>query len=685
VKSHSARAATLAGLLPFGVLAAGLPSDGPITLDALTVTGEDAGLAGEPRSATEGVVLPEQIEQRPVSRPAELLEFVPGLIATQHSGEGKANQYFLRGFNLDHGTDFAIEVAGMPVNMRSHAHGQGYADINFLIPELVDILEYRKGIAYAEVGDFSAAGSAEFIYVDYLRPTVELKVGENGYRRTFAGGSTEMAGGELLLAGAFTSYDGPWELEQDLRKTNAVAKFSRSSAGGDWNVTAMLYDNEWQATDQIPLRAVESGRIGRFGTVDPTDGGESHRYSLSFGWDRQVGNVEWQASGYAIDYGLDLFSNFTYFLDDPVNGDQFEQFDERRLYGLSGSYAFPLSLVGIDSRLKLGVQTRYDDIETVGLYRTRNRERLSIIREDSIDEVSIGAYAELAQRWSDHVRSVLGLRLDHYRFDVQSDRPANSGEASDTLLSPKLSLIFGPWHKTEYFLSLGQGFHSNDARGTTITIDPATGEPAAPVDPLVKAWAVDLGLRSAILPKTQLALTAFALRLDSELVFVGDAGGTEAGGESERYGVELGVFYTPWRWLIIDADLALTRARFTDAGEADRIPGAVSQVASLGFAIEELGRWSGGLRVRHLGEAPLVEDNSIRSEATTLVNGRIGYDFSRGWAAALEGFNLLDNDANDITYYYASRLPGEPAEGVEDIHFHPVEPRNFRVSLRKVF
>jgi outer membrane receptor protein involved in Fe transport len=685
MKSCYARAAALAGLFPFGVMAAGLPTDTPITLDVISVTGEDADLTGEPRTATEGLVLTEQIEQRPVSRPAELLEFVPGLIATQHSGEGKANQYFLRGFNLDHGTDFAIEVEGMPVNMRSHAHGQGYADLNFLLPELVDALEYRKGIAYAEVGDFSAAGSAEFSYLEMLPPTIEVTLGEYDYYRTFAGGSTMLGGGELLAAGAFTRYDGPWELEQDLRKTNAVLKYSRSDARRDWSVTAMAYDNEWNATDQIPQRAVESGRIGRFGTIDPTDGGESHRYSLSFKWLQRADEAEWRVSGYAIDYYLDLFSNFTYFLEDPVRGDQFEQLDERRIYGLEGAYVFPLELAAQESRLTLGVQTRYDDIAKVGLYRTDDRERFSTIREDSIDEISIGLYSELAQRWSPHVRSVLGLRLDHYRFDVEANQPANSGEVNDTLLSPKLSLIFGPWHKTEYFFSIGGGFHSNDARGVTIAVDPVTGEPVDAVDPLVKAWAVDLGLRSAILPNTQLALSVFALRLDSELVYVGDAGGTEASGESERYGLELGVFYTPWEWLIIDGDLAFTHARFTDAGEANYIPNAVSRVASLGFTVDGFGGWSGGLRLRHFGPAPLVEDNSVRSDGTTLLNGRIGYDLNPGWTVALTGFNLLDSDENDITYYYASRLPGEPAEGVEDVHFHPVEPRNFRVSLRKVF
>jgi hypothetical protein len=680
--SATGRYSALLALLPSAGFAAGVPTDRPLQLETLIVS-DDAGLAGEPRTASEGVVLTQQLEQRPTSRPAELLEFVPGLIATQHSGEGKANQYFLRGFNLDHGTDFAVIVDGLPVNLRSHGHGQGYTDLNFLIPELVETLSYRKGPLYAEVGDFATAGSADFRYRQRLpSPLLEATVGEFGYYRALAAGSQEAGGGTLLAAGAVTQYEGPWQVDQDLRKLNGLLKYSRGGERSGWSLTGMAYDGEWTATNQVPQRAVEAGTIDRFGAVDPTDGGETHRYSLSLDWRRAVQEADWQVLAYAMDYRLELYTNPTYFLDDPINGDQVEQFDQRQVYGLETSYALPLTLAGVDSRIKTGLQLRYDDIGKVALYRTRQRERLTTVREDSVDEFSAAMYGELSQRWHPRLRSVAGLRLDYFHFDVQAQRPENSGRADDAIVSPKLNLIFGPWAETEYFLGAGRGFHSNDARGVTVRVDPVTGEPAQPVDPLVSAWSAEAGLRSAVIPNTQLAFSVFALELDSELIFVADAATTEASGKSRRYGFELGAFYAPLDWLIVDADLAWTHARFVDAGDEDRIPNAVERVASLGLTVDGLGPWSGALRLRHLGEAPLVEDNSVRSESTTVVNGQIGYQISRRLALTLAGFNLFDSADNDITYFYASRLPGEPAEGVEDVHFHPVEPRNFRLTLR---
>lgn len=663
--------------------ASGIPTDESMQLDAVVVDGEAIPLEGQPRSATEGVVLKEQLEQRPASRPAELLEFVPGLIATQHSGEGKANQYFLRGFNLDHGTDFAIHVGGLPVNMRSHAHGQGYADVNFLIPELLQSLDYRKGLVYADAGDFATAGTAEFRYVDRLaEPVIEVTGGEFGYRHAFAGGSSSFADGELLAGGSATAYDGPWRLEQNLEKINGLVKYSRDTMNRDWSLTAMLYRGNWNASDQVPQRAVDSADIDEFGFVDASGGGESHRYSLSWDLRQASRESEWTASAYAIDYQLDLFSNFTYFLDDPVNGDQFEQFDDRRVYGVETTYAFPLSAFASDTKFRWGLQLRHDDIDTVGLYRTVQRERRSMIREDVIAETSLGIHAELEQHWSAHVRSVAGLRVDHYRFDVDAQRMVNSGETSDTLASPKLSFIFGPWTDTEYFVGIGRGFHSNDARGTVIAVDPVTGGNVAPVEPLVPAWGADIGLRTTVIPRTQVTASVFALRLDSELVYVGDAGGTEASGESERYGIELAAVYLPADWLIVDGDIAWTHARLVGDEAADRIPNAMENVVSLGVSLDDVGAWTAGLRARHFGSAPLVEDGSIRSEATTVVNAQLGHRLNDNWSLVVAGFNLLGSRDNDITYYYQSRLPGEPFDGIEDIHFHPVEPRHLRMTLR---
>lgn len=652
-------------------------------IEEVIVRGSDNSLTGDPQSATEGIVFGAQLKLRPISRPAELLEFVPGLIATQHSGEGKGNQYFLRGFNLDHGTDLALKVDGLPVNMPSHAHGQGYADLNFLIPELVESLSYRKGPYYAEIGDFGTAGSSEFVYADVLeRGNVSLTAGENDYRRLFAGQSFAAGAGDITVAASVTDYAGPWTLDQNLDKKNGLVKYHQQTGDSAWSVTAMGYDNSWASTDQIPLRAVQSGALDRFGNVDSSDGGASHRHSLSFDWARNLGDARVSVDGYIIDYGLELFSNFTYFLEDPVRGDQFEQSEDRRVYGFDAAWEKDVT-VGVPAQLRLGLQNRSDDID-VGLYKTQQRIRHNTVREDDVQQSLTSTYASLQQNWTDNFRSVATLRADHYRFDVDANLPVNSGSGDDTLFSPKLNLIWTATEHTEYFFSAGQGFHSNDARGTTISVDPVTGDPADPVDPLAKARSVELGLRTSIIPDTQIAVSLFNLKLDSELLYVGDAGATEVLGESKRRGIELGAIYAPNDWLVVDADLTLTKARLAGVGPDDRIPNSVDRTFALGLIVNDLNNWSGGLRVRYLGEAPLIEDNSMKSDATVLVNAQASYHINDNWTVGLELFNLLDSDDHDITYFYESQLPGEAAPQ-EDIHFHPVEPRSLRLTLQASF
>ena len=654
------------------------------SIEEITVFGSGNVLVGDPLTATEGYIFGSQLALRPLSRPAELLEFVPGLIATQHSGEGKGNQYFLRGFNLDHGTDLAIKVDGIPVNMPSHAHGQGYADLNFLIPELVEHLQYRKGPYYAEVGDFSTAASSEFVYIDALEQgKLSLTAGQDNYRRAFAGDSVDLGHGKLTLAGALTNYSGPWQLDQDLDKINGLLKYYRDTADGHWSLSAAGYSNAWNSTDQIPQRAVLSGALNRFGTIDTSDGGETHRHSLGADWQKLSSNAAITLNAYAIDYGLNLFSNFSYFLEDSVRGDQFEQADKRRVYGFDASYTRQFTLVGRESRLLMGLQNRSDDID-LGLYKTQQRNRYAVTREDNVKQSLSSAFASLDVSISHGLRAVAGLRADYIKFDVDSDLHANSGVGNDNLLSPKFSLIYAQSDKTEVFLSTGQGFHSNDARGTTITVDPLSGAPVDSVDPLAKARSIELGMRTAAIPNTQLAVSLFSMKLDSELVYVGDAGATEALGESKRSGIEIGALYAPKSWLLLDADLTLTKAKLLGVGHDDRIPNSVNRTASLGFIVNDLNKFSGGLRIRYLGDAPLVEDDSVRSDSTLLLNAQALYQFNPNWSLGIEVSNLLDHKGNDITYFYASQLVGETSP-IQDIHFHPAEPRSARVTLSATF
>ena len=493
--------------------------------------------------------------------------------------------------------------------------------------------------------------------------------------------------GDIEFTGALEGqvYDGPWtDIDEDVRKINGLAKLSQEDDIRRWAVTAMFYDNEWNSADQIPSRAVEQGLIDELGSIDTTLGGASSRYSLSWDYmhEHESHRDEWNA--YVIDYDLDLWSNFTYLLDDPVNGDQFQQVDDRTVWG--GAYR-RFWVTGAEEHFhhSAGAEFRYDDIGQVGLYRTRERDRLSTVREDTVDQASIGVYYELAWRMTDRWRSVLGIRGDYYWFDVESDNPVNSGDDSDSIVSPKASLIYAFNDTTEGYLSAGFGFHSNDARGTTITIDPATGEPVDPVDPLVRSFGAEVGLKTVWLDSWNASLALWYLELDSELLFVGDAGTTEASGASERWGFEFNNFWVINEVWSLEADFAWTESAFSDepSGE-DEIPGALPFVATGAVTAEYPSGWFGSFRIRYFDGAPLIEDGSVEGAGSTMANLAIGWGNDR-WRVQADVLNLFDSNDKDIEYFYASRLPGEPADGVEDIHYHVFEPRQFRVYASLYF
>lgn len=647
-------------------------------LDTVQVLGRQQNLLRRAISASEGVVGPVELESRPRLRSGDLVEYVPGLVATQHSGSGKANQYFLRGFNLDHGTDFATRVAGMPVNLRSHGHGQGYTDLNFLIPELVEELRYRKGPYRAQVGDFSAAGGAEFELASTLpEDRLSVGIGEDGFRRALLAGSLER--GRTTWTGAVEDqrYDGPWsDIDEDGRRQNLALGLGGALGGGRGQLWLLAYDAEWNSPDQIPQRAVEQGLIDRLGTLDRTLGGASSRYSLSGQWNGPVFGWETQVSAYAIDYDLELFSNFTYFLDDPDRGDQFRQFDERTVYGFDGRASRALG----PGTLGVGLEARRDDIDHVGLSRTQARRFTSAIRDDQVEEDSAAAHVDWQQDLSSRWRLYLGARYDRYLFDVDALQPENSGRNDDGITSLKSSLAFAASESLELYLSAGQGFHSNDARGTVIAVDPVNGDPAAPVDPLVRSRGAEIGARWQLPRRFQATLDLWFLQLDSELLFVGDAGNTEATDASRRRGAELGLYwFADARWQA-ELELGWTHAKLS--GRADNhIPGAIPRVLAAGLSAD-LGRgWTAAARLRHFGDYPLIEDGSVRAEDATVVNLRIGKRFTPTLHMSVDVLNALDSDDRDIEYFYASRLPGEPDAGVDDVHFHPLEPRAVRASV----
>lgn len=656
-------------------------------IEELVVTGAKIkGLQGEAESASVGTVLPDQLKFRPVLRPAEVLETIPGMVVTQHSGAGKANQYFLRGFNLDHGTDFANVVEGVPVNMVTHGHGQGYTDLNFLIPEMIGGLVYKKGPYYADEGDFSSAGSARIDYANTLSNSVSVTAGEGNYQRALLMGGASLSHGRLSYALESLVNDGPWEVADDFEKLNGVVKYSRGDALGGQSLSAMYYHADWHGTDQIPQRLVDSGELDRYGSLDSSTGGDSHRYSLSVGaWGSIDDSTRYQANVYAVDYELNLSGNFTYFsadaVDDPNDlGDQVTQFDRRRYYGGRFSMARELDEV---HDLNVGVNFRYDDINDVGVGQSHRREIHQLLTRAAVEELSYAGFASLHSQWNTWFASMVGARYQAFDVDVSAKADGViEGSHRDDLISPSLSLRFGPFSDTEFFINMGEGFHSNDARGVV-------ADSTVPL--LAQTQGYELGLRTAMIDDLQLTLVVFRLDLDSELIFVGDDGTTEPKGASTREGIEIGAFYQPADWFVLDIDYAASSAKFNDEQYDDRgnaigdyVPDSIDTVFSMGASFNLDNGVYGGLRVRYFGPRKLNESGDVKSDATQLVNANLGYRWRNGLTFGIEALNLFDAQNDDITYLYASRTLQERQNSIDPIegfHSHPVEPRTLRATV----
>ncbi len=638
-------------------------------------------LLGVGDTANEGVAGQFQIDNRVVARTGEVLEVVPGLIVSQHSGEGKANQYFLRGFNLDHGIDFKMSLDGMPINQRSHAHGQGWADLNPLIPELISSVHYRKGPYYAADGDFANAGSANIYYAEKIdRGLASLGLGQNGYYRTLLADAPKFHDGNMLYALELSHYDGPWDNPDNYKKINGLLRYSQGSQSNGFNLTAMAYSGRWNSTDQIPWNEYKQGLISRWGAMDASSGAWAHRYSLSGEWRQSDAAGSTVVQTYIINNYLDLYSNFEY-------GDtsQFNQRDSRVTTGLNAYRTFNVVGLGKEATNTIGVQVQHDQIKN-GLFSSRKRGRIGCngdvieqCRSDKIGQSSIGVYAENHVHWNDWFRSVAGLRGDYFRFAntglYSSTGDDNTRTVNDFIATPKLNLIFGPWAKTEYYYSIGNGYHSNDARGVTI----GSGVRA---DGLVRTFGQEVGIRTEIIEGLQTTFAVFKLDNASEIVYIGDAGRTEdSGRRSRRTGFEFNNYYKANKWLTIDADFAYSRARFRDpGGDGQYIPGSVEGVASVAAIIDNGGPYSGSLQLRYFGPRPLTEDNSVRSDATATVNGKLGYRINKDTKIELIGFNLLNSQHSAIDYYSDS-YTFNGVSGQSGRVFHPVESRSFRAVL----
>jgi outer membrane receptor protein involved in Fe transport len=659
-----------------------------------------------------------------VTRPGEILEATPGLAVVMHADAGKANQYYLRGYNLDHGTDLAFFVDDMPINLPTHAHGQGYADLNWLMPQTVSSLDIRKGPYFADVGDFSSAGSLFINLRDSVdQNIVEATTGSFGYEQLFTMGSTKLGGGSLLYAGEVNTYNGPWTTPDDMRKLNGLLRYSQGTATDGLSVSAMAYSNGWNSTDQVPLRAITSGLIGLYGELDPTDGGDTSRYSLSARVAQSDTDGSWKANAYLVKYEMDLFNNYTYSLTNPIDGDQFHQHDDRVYGGGGASRTVDGTLFGRPVETVYGIQSRYDDID-VALSDTVQRQFLSPILSDHVNEANAGIYAENTVQWTDWLKTTLGWRGDYFAASVNSIlQSANSGNSQAAIGSPKFRMVIGPFRDTELFLGAGMGYHSNDARSTTITevpADPTEAQGASPL--LVRSRGAEVGIRTTAVPGLDSSVSLFYLHQNSELFFDGDTGDTTPGLPSQRTGIEFTNDYRPASWVHVDADLALTRARFLGFDEAQEqiyqslagypqaqignAPGnyvynAPWMVASAGITLGETTGWFGDLRWRYISSRPPTEDGTFQSPPLSVLNGRVGYRFANGWSVRLDGLNLLNSQTAQAEYAYGSLLKTDslfamcfpvakvPAavcqNGVMDYVLHPIEPLAVRLTLAATF
>ena len=652
----------------------------------VVVTASTENLVGKATTSSQGAVTRQELSLRPVYRVGQLLETVPGLVATSHSGEGKANQYLLRGFNLDHGTDLATFVDGMPVNMRTHGHGQGYTDINFMLPELASGIRFSKGPYFASEGDFASVGAVHLNYLDQIPTTFTASAGTLNDQRLFAA-TTQMVGdGRIMAAGELVHLDGPWTHPDNLQKVNAVLRYSHGERDDGFSITGMYYRALWNATTDQPVRAITQGLIDRYGTLDPSDGGQSRRMSLSAAWAHGDLDHMISANAYVIVSRLTLWNNFTHFQDDPINGDQHAQDDRRTILGGAASYTRYAKLFGASSDTVIGVQTRYDDIDIDRIH-TLRRTPLNTEIADKVQEASVGAYLENTTYWTNWLRTVAGLREDYYHADIQDLIPRNSGSSHATLFQPKGSLVLGPFMNTELYVSAGRGFHSNDVRGSTKVFDPAN--PSVPLIPgslLVKSTGYEAGLRTTFGRMLQASVTVFEMKFDSELTYDAESGTTSADRPSLRRGVEFTGQFRPWRWVELNANIAFSHARFTDMDPAGSyIPDAPEFIASFGMLIDNLGPWSAGAEFRDLGPHPLIEDNNVRSHGDSEWNMNIGYKLTPTLKLRVDVFNVFGSRDDAADYYYGDRLSGEPAGGVSDLHIHPLEPRSARFSLTKVF
>jgi len=709
---------------PAAASAAPVSAAPTVDLDEVVVTGRAANLVGRAGSASSGSVGQADLNERPLLRPAEVLEAVPGLLITQHSGDGKANQYFTRGFNLDHGTDFAFSVDGVPVNEPSNAHGQGYADLNFMIPELVQTVNYTKGPFNIEVGDFATAGSANFIYPTVLKNGIgSLTMGENGYERALAASQLPLLGGNLIYALEIDAYDGPWQVPERMKKYDGFLHYSVGPSFNRWVISHSAYEASWDATNQMPQDMISANLLSPYGNLSPTDGGRRDRDFLSVAWIGKTGDTQTGVMAYVGQSHMDLWNDFTLYLPyasggaalaeglaqsqfaDPnaTNGEQFLEQDHRDREGASAHYECATDFRGIRSQNEAGLDLRNDNIK-LGLYNTDERVNYETIALNHIVESSGAPFVQNTTEWTPWLKTVLAFRQDFYLIQVVNETPTLAQQlaqgANPALLAPldgfdegaglgttayynanmpepKAALIIHPQGSpVEGYVNAGQGFHSNDVR-----------ELAGGVNPLARAQGGELGLRFAQGSTYETTLAVWRLDLASELTFDGDTAASITNAASTRQGIEWSNTFraTP---IYLDLDGALSQARFNSEDFLDDpmhpgfwVPEAIEQVGTATLGLDKIYGWSVDARLRYFGSRALTADDAERSQPATLVSLQVIRDLWAGQSLDFSVFNLFDQPAQDVSYYYAYAAPGvDGGAAHESVMGHVTEPRTIRVT-----
>ena len=623
------------------------------------------------------------IKANPVKSSQEILRKVPGLIIGQHAGGGKAEQIFLRGFDIDHGTDITIDVDGLPVNMVSHAHGQGYADMHFIIPETIDNIDFGKGAYYADKGNFNTAGyiglqtrksisdnmlSVETGMFNTLRSVGMLKITEGDFSNAYVAS-------EIVLS------DGAFESPQNFNRLNLMGRYNfNNRENQDLSLTLSHFQSKWDASGQIPQRAVDQGLISRFGAIDDTEGGNTSRSNFLVNHTRQLDeHSRVKSKAYISKYDFELFSNFTFFLEDPINADQIRQKEDRTIIGAETVYEHSIHVGDHDSQLKYesGVGFRYDDINEVQLSRTRNRkELLERLTYGNIDETNGYGFFNLTYK-KNKLTVNPGLRLDYFKFDYENLlTEAYDLQSQDKFfLGPKLNIIYAASSKLQLFGKTGIGFHSNDTR--VVIANDAD-------DILPAAYSADFGAIIKPIDKLVINGALWYLFLEQEFVYVGDAGIVEPSGKTQRYGVDFGLRYQLTDWLFLNGDINYTYARSTEepAG-ADYIPLAPDLTSSGGFSFRDINNFSGGITYRYIKDRPANENNSIVAEGYFVTDLNLNYSI-KNWTLGIIVENLLDTEWNETQFATESRLFNETTS-VEEIHFTPGTPFYLRGKISIAF